>query len=95
MTHRVPWLSLLPGGKTTPRPPVARICPHWHLLIDEEAGLVECGDCGDELDPYMMLARYAEEETRLDALRREISADLAKGVLACIRCGAVPGKGGK
>jgi hypothetical protein len=58
-----------------------------------EDGWVECRTCGTDLDPYEMLARYADEETRLDILRKEISMDLAQGVLACGRCGAVPEKG--
>lgn len=92
---RAPFLALLPGGRLHTRAPrpVAAHCPHQDLLIDVEDGWVECRTCGTDLDPYEMLARYADEETRLDILRKEISMDLAQGVLACGRCGAVPEKG--
>lgn len=92
MTRKTPFLSLLPGGRLHPQPPLAprRLCPHQDLLIDVEEQWVECATCGQELDPYVCLAAYADEETRLDLLRRQISMDLAKGVLACVRCGAVP-----
>lgn len=91
MTPRVPWLTLLPGGRTGPKAPAPRPpCAHPDILIDVEAGIVECDACRADLDPYLMLARYADEETRLDLLRRQIQADLAQGVLACSRCGAVP-----
>lgn len=94
MTHRVPWLTLLPKHGLGSRVPLPRRCPHVHLLIDEEAGLVVCDDCGADLDPIAMLVRIADEETQLEMLRRQIHADLAQGVLACARCGAVPGKEG-
>lgn len=92
MTHRVPWLTLLPGGHLHAPPPLTppRLCLHQEQLIDVEARWLECATCGMELDPYVLLAAYADEETRLTALRRQISMDLTKGVLACVRCGAKP-----
>ena len=96
MTRKVPFLTLLPGGllhalpgASTP-PPTRHSCTHLSLEIHIEEQWVECVICGEELDPYELLAGYADEETHLEDLRRDISADLAKGVLACARCGAVP-----
>jgi len=92
MSSKVPYLTMLPGGLTTPRNPSFPLCTHQRLLIDEVAGIVECHTCGTELDPYVMLARYAEEETALRVLHRQIAADLARGVLTCVRCGFTPTK---
>jgi ribosomal protein L37AE/L43A len=46
------------------------------VVVDRERCVVECGDCGSQLDPFAVLLRYALEETSLRGLiERKTSID--------------------
>jgi hypothetical protein len=38
-------------------------CKHHPLIVDEELNTVECGDCGEKMNPVAMLLRFAHEES--------------------------------
>lgn len=73
-----PVLTLIPGGKfettlTTLRlaPPEVQ-CDHMTIQVDETLAEVCCLDCAALLNPIAILARYAEQETRLSALLKAV-----------------------
>ncbi len=39
-------------------------CAHRAILVDVQLSTVECGDCGEKLNPVMMLSRMGREESR-------------------------------
>lgn len=39
-------------------------CKHRRFLIDSKKALVECADCGDQLNPMWVLETLCDEETR-------------------------------
>ena len=39
-------------------------CRHIRILVDEDLAYVECRDCGEKLNPILILARFATEESR-------------------------------
>jgi hypothetical protein len=38
-------------------------CKHRPIIVSEELNTVECGDCGEKLNPVAMLLRLAHEES--------------------------------
>lgn len=66
-------------------------CQHRRVLVDEVENEVECRDCGKRLNPMVVLARLAREESRLK-VRIEQLKDLnqkldAKRKTKCRHCG--------
>ena len=37
-------------------------CFHHKIFVDESLNYVECGDCGEKLNPVWVLSRFANEE---------------------------------
>lgn len=66
-------------------------CQHQNVIVDEDLGDVECAQCGAKLNPVMVLARFAREESRY--LRegerlRDLHAELEKRCRCkCTHCG--------
>lgn len=68
-------------------------CQHKRVLIDEIESEVECQDCGKLLNPMVVLARLAREESRLK-IRIEQLSELkeqldAKKKTKCQHCGCM------
>lgn len=40
-------------------------CQHKRVIVDEVMAQCECRDCGEKLNPMVVLARLAHEESRL------------------------------
>ena len=66
-------------------------CQHRKLLVCEEKFHVECGDCGERLDPVYALIRLAREESRLRQLiegKKQLVAEIEqKNRCKCDKCG--------
>ncbi len=66
-------------------------CSHNDMRLDERLALVECGQCGERLDPMNVLVRLAHEESRLESRRAGLDAKLAefekKSKTKCRHCG--------
>lgn len=64
---------------------------HNSVIVDEELAMVECGDCGAQLNPIWILARYAREESRLlqlqDSTRIQSEKLAQKQRCKCQHCG--------
>lgn len=61
---------------------MVRPCAHKHLILDDGMATVTCGDCGERLDAYSIVRRYAEFSEELtrrvwDARHREQAALVA------------------
>jgi hypothetical protein len=37
-------------------------CDHFHITVDPDLAHVQCGDCGEKLNPIGILARFADKE---------------------------------
>lgn len=63
-------------GPETKRPPIIqarykpgrRACFHNHTEVDIAARVIECSDCGAELDPYQVLGRLRHSSDYSDAV---------------------------
>jgi len=53
-------------------------CKHQQILIYEDLSQVECGKCGEKLNPIWILSRWAKEETLLARRIKEINEVQAK-----------------
>lgn len=66
-------------------------CAHRRLIVDEQLNTVECEDCGAQLNPVAMLARFAQEESlwqrRGEELNKLHAALDAKVRCKCQHCG--------
>lgn len=66
-------------------------CEHKNIIVDEELAEVECAKCGERLNPSLVLARFAREESRwgnnLIALREAQEALKEKRRCKCQHCG--------
>jgi Zn finger protein HypA/HybF involved in hydrogenase expression len=66
-------------------------CRHKRILVDEVKAECECRDCGEKLNPMVVLARLAEEESRLkyriDQMRKLNHALDDKKRTKCEHCG--------
>lgn len=66
-------------------------CQHKRVLIDEVESEVECQDCGKRLNPMVVLARLAREESRLKVRieqLKELNQQLdKKRKTKCSHCG--------
>ena len=36
-------------------------CKHWNVRVDEQLGMCECVNCGEQLNPMNVLMRFARE----------------------------------
>ncbi len=54
-----------------------RRCPHKEIVVDELKTQVECGLCGEQLNPVAILARIAAEQNSWN-LSMEGIRDIAK-----------------
>ena len=45
--------------------PKAKDCNHIHVELVEDERLVECQDCGNNIDPFEFLLYHAQNETNL------------------------------
>lgn len=68
-----------------------RKCKHLSILVHQDLSEVECGDCGQKLNPVALLIRFATEETRwaregeaIREMRRELDARVR---CKCQHCG--------
>lgn len=68
-----------------------RRCQHNKFLVDEQLGTVECGICGEKLNPIWVLRQLCGEETRyfrrLEFLKGEADKAEAKNRCKCEKCG--------
>lgn len=68
-----------------------RRCQHNKFIVDEQLGEVECGICGDKLNPIWVLRHLCGEEARyyqrLSFLREEAEKAKAKNRCKCEKCG--------
>ncbi len=55
-----------------------RECQHLHMVVDEKKNIVECDDCGAELNPVWALLRFANEESRWEYERKALAEIKAK-----------------
>lgn len=57
-------------------------CKHYSLVIDESKWLIECGDCGAQIDPIWHFMRMANKQNtltyKIDILRRKWIDIIAK-----------------
>lgn len=68
-------------------------CEHYPLIVDEALGEVECGDCGEKLNPIAALARMARQESKLGRMQQELKtlrAELEhRNRCKCTHCGHI------
>lgn len=66
-------------------------CQHKKIIVCEDLWQVECGDCGEKLDPIWVLSRLATEETnwlRQCKQYKKWKAEYDKRIrVKCINCG--------
>lgn len=58
-----PVIQLFAGRGTTP-PPNVRPCEHHAVTLDEEMMTATCQKCGERVEPFAVLLRYAREFER-------------------------------
>lgn len=58
--------------------PKGRICTHGPFLIDPNLQDVECGSCGEMLNPMYVLGRLAGEETKFHSYQKQYQEDMAR-----------------
>ena len=63
----------------------SRRCQHNKFIVDETLNTVECGICGDKLNPIWALAQFSKKEARV---RQSVEAaqEIAKKAEAKNRC---------
>lgn len=49
-------------------------CFHSKFTVDEDLEIVECGLCGEKVNPYYVIRRLASEESRFVWRYKELSA---------------------
>ncbi len=66
-------------------------CDHLNVLVDEVLWRIECGDCGEQMDPIAYLVRLAKKEVvaeyRLTELNRAVEETRTKLRAKCVHCG--------
>ena len=66
-------------------------CQHSHFLISKDLDRVECGKCGEKLNPMYVLVQLSRVENRyrskLASLREKISKINKKKKFKCGHCG--------
>lgn len=69
----------------------AKSCQHNKFIYDETLGYVECGLCGEHLNPMWVLAQFTRKEARavryLAQLERLVADTRAKTKCKCQHCG--------
>ena len=53
-------------------------CRHSNFLVDVSLQEVECGKCGQKLNPMFVIERMANEESRGRSLLTELQEDIEK-----------------
>lgn len=56
---------------TVRRARVSKYCGHAHAEVDSNARVLQCSDCGAQLDPFEHLGRLANEAEWISSLRDE------------------------
>lgn len=66
-------------------------CRHNKFLIDDQLAYVECGICGEQLNPMWVLGELCGTETRfyhrLECLQKAAKKAEAKNRCKCEKCG--------
>lgn len=66
-------------------------CQHNKFIYDETKGYVECGICGEHLNPMWVLQQFTDTESRvvrhLNQLKRLVEETKAKTKCKCQNCG--------
>ncbi|WCH25215.1 hypothetical protein [Aeromonas salmonicida] len=69
----------------------ARDCRHNKFIYDETLGYVECGICGEHLNPMWVIEQFTNKESRvvryLEQLNRLVDETRAKTKCKCQHCG--------
>ena len=65
-------------------------CTHPEILVDQSLSHVECGKCGEKLNPIWVLGRYATEGNRYsmrwEAIKKVIEKAEKKNKCKCQHC---------
>lgn len=68
-------------------------CSHNKFIVDPQLSTVECGLCGEKLNPMWVLEQYAKGESRLFnqlyTLKSEIEISKSKVRCKCKHCGKI------
>ncbi len=66
-------------------------CRHPHFIVDEAKSKVECGLCGEKLNPMWVLQEIARQDSQLaqmrDALSKKVTDLRNKTKYKCGSCG--------
>jgi len=67
-----------------------RKCKHTKFIVDESLNEVECGICGEKLNPIWVISQMANKEhralIRLDEINKIADKALAKTKCKCQHC---------
>lgn len=66
-------------------------CRHTNFIVDQKLGYVECGKCGEKLNPMWVLEQFCYDESyvrnNLDSLRASVKAMEKRVRTKCQHCG--------
>ena len=81
-------IQLIDGRRSFSDP---KFCKHGQFLVDPEKAEVECGYCGEKLNPMYVLEKLCSEESRFTRERKRYIAILRefkkKSRCKCKHCG--------
>lgn len=67
-----------------------RKCQHTKFIVDEAENLIECGICGEKLNPVWVVAQLAANEHRairhLEEIQEVTKKAIAKTKCKCMHC---------
>ncbi len=66
-------------------------CTHRNFLVDERSAVVECGQCGEKLNPMWVLQQLARDDARFHQAARQYQDEMRRlserSSTKCRHCG--------